>query len=86
MGKDLGLEAELADFLTVLARLGRSQRRSQFDVLNTEVGESCGTIDVLDIDVRGWEKTGGVEAVVHLDLGLCWAQFTSVGYSHGRKL
>jgi hypothetical protein len=44
VSQDLGLEAELADLLAVLAGLGRSKRAGELDVLDTKVRESRGTI------------------------------------------
>jgi hypothetical protein len=39
--QDLGLEAQLADGLTVLARLLRCRRRSQLDVVDPNGVERC---------------------------------------------
>lgn len=51
MCEDLGLEAELADGLAVLSRLLRGSRRSQLDVVDAEVVEGLGDLD-LGVDVE----------------------------------
>jgi len=45
VSQDLGLEAELADLLAVLAGLGRSHRAGELNVLDAKVRESLGTIN-----------------------------------------
>lgn len=46
VSQNLGLEAELADSLAILAGLLRSRRGGQLDVVNTEVIESLGNLDL----------------------------------------
>jgi hypothetical protein len=46
VSEDLGLEAELADLLAVLAGLGRGHRAGELNVLDTKVRESLGNLDL----------------------------------------
>lgn len=46
VGKDLSLEAELADGLAILSRLLRGSGGGKLDVVNAEVVESLGNLDL----------------------------------------
>lgn len=51
VGEDLGLETELADGLAVLSRCFRGSRRSKFNIVDSELVESLGNLD-LGLDVE----------------------------------
>lgn len=68
VGQDLGLEAELADGLAIPSRLLRGGGRSKLDVVDTEVVEGLGNLDL------GLRVEEGVRELLTLTEGRldCW--------------
>jgi Holliday junction resolvase-like predicted endonuclease len=58
MRQNLGLEAELADSLAILARSFRSSRGGELDVVSTKLVESLSDFDLLlEVEVRIGKST-----------------------------